>query len=552
MEASTFALSALMLAALAVMVPRVKRRLELSRAKHASLTGHSKMAKRVAGFLPGYAYDEARFFGSDGAPQEFQARRRAGFDKLVALYTERFPKSAALTAQASSGISDLQFTGSYRVPFQYSPYLRQRLKTGSFLQSSSGVTVQDLDGNGFYDLTGSYGVNLFGYDFYKECIAEGAARVADLGPVLGAYHPVLLDNVRHLQRISGLDEVSFHMSGTEAVMQAVRLARYHTRKKYLVRFCGAYHGWWEDVQPGPGNPLPPRETYTLEEMKAETLKVLRTREDIACVLVNPLQALHPNAAAPGDSSLVDSGRRAKFDRAAYTEWLKALRQVCTERGIVLIFDEIFIGFRLAPGGAQEYFGIQADMVTYGKSLGGGLPVGVVCGRRELMKRFREDRPADICFARGTFNSHPYVMGAMNVFLERLQRADVKAMYDGVDERWNQRTARFNERLAAAGVPVRVANIQSIWTVLYEQPSRYNWMLQFYLRAHGLALSWVGTGRLIFSLNYDDAAFDAVIDRFVAAAVEMQADGWWWNDPAQSNRTIRRGLLREMLRQRFSS
>ncbi|MFL6682349.1 MAG: aminotransferase class III-fold pyridoxal phosphate-dependent enzyme [Burkholderiaceae bacterium] len=552
MEPSTFAFSALVLAALAVMAPRIKRRLELSRAKHASLTGHSKMAKRVAGLLPGYAYDEARFFGSDGAPEEFQRRRRAGFDKLVALYAERFPRSAALTAQASTGISDLQFTGSYRVPFQYSPYLRKHLKTGSFLQSSSGVTVQDLDGNSFHDLTGSYGVNLFGYDFYKECIAEGAARVAALGPVLGAYHPVLLDNVRRLQRISGLDEVSFHMSGTEAVMQAVRLARYHTKKKFLVRFCGAYHGWWEDVQPGPGNPLPPRETYTLEEMKAQTLQVLRTRKDIACVLVNPLQALHPNAAAPGDSSLVDSARRAKFDRAAYTEWLKALRQVCTERGIVLIFDEIFIGFRLAPGGAQEYFGVQADMVTYGKSLGGGLPVGVVCGRRALMKRFREDRPADICFARGTFNSHPYVMGAMNVFLERLERDDVKAMYEGVDERWNARTARFNERLAAAGVPVRVANIQSIWTVLYEQPSRYNWMLQFYLRAHGLALSWVGTGRLIFSLNYGDADFDAVIDRFVAAAVQMQAEGWWWNDPAQSNRTIRRGLLREMLRQRFSS
>ena len=504
MEPSTVALSAAMLVALAVLASRAWRRLDLSRAKHASLTGHSKMAKRVAGLLPGYAYDEARFFGSDGAPDEFQGRRRAGFDKLAALYRERFPKSAALTAEASTGISDLQFTGSYRVPYQYSPFLRKHLKTGSFLQSSSGVTVQDLDGNRFYDLTGSYGVNLFGVDFYKECIAEGAARVADLGPVLGAYHPVLLDNVRRLQAVSGLDEVSFHMSGTEAVMQAVRLARYHTKKKYLVRFCGAYHGWWEDVQPGPGNPLPPRETYTLEEMKAETLKVLRTRKDIACVLVNPLQALHPNAAAPGDSSLVDSARRAKFDRVAYTEWLKQLRQVCTERGIVLIFDEIFIGFRLAPGGAQEYFGVQADMVTYGKSLGGGLPVGVVCGKRELMKRFREDRPADICFARGTFNSHPYVMGAMNVFLERLERDDVKAMYDGVDDRWNQRTARFNERLAAAGVPVRAANIQSIWTVLYDQPSRYNWMLQFYLRAHGLALSWVGTGRLIFSLNYGDA------------------------------------------------
>ena len=551
MEPTTFAFSALVLAALAVLGPRAKRRLELSRAKHASLTGHSKMAKRVAGLLPGYAYDEARFFGSDGAPAEHQRLRRAGFQKLASLYNERFPKSAALTAQASAGLSDLQFTGSYRVPYQYSPYLRQHLKTGSFLQSSSGVTVQDLDGNVFHDLTGSYGVNLFGYDFYKECIAEGATRVSSLGPVLGAYHPVLLDNVRRLQAVSGLDEVSFHMSGTEAVMQAVRLARYHTRKKYLVRFCGAYHGWWEDVQPGPGNPLPPRETYTLEEMKAQTLHVLRTRDDIACVLVNPLQALHPNAAAPGDSSLVDSGRRARFDRGAYAAWLRQLREVCTARGIVLIFDEVFIGFRLAPGGAQEYFGVQADMVTYGKSLGGGLPVGVVCGKRALMKRFREDRPADICFARGTFNSHPYVMGAMNVFLERLESSSVQAMYDGVDARWNERADRFNARMAEAGVPVRAANIQSIWTVLYEQPSRYNWMLQFYLRAHGLALSWVGTGRLIFSLNYGDDDFEAVLDRFVAAAVQMQADGWWWNDPAQSNRTIRRGLLREMLRQRFS-
>ena len=134
--------------------------------------------------------------------------------------------------------------------------------------------------------------------------------------MLGPYHPVITENVQRLCEISGLDEVSFHMSGTEAVMQAVRLARYHTRRSHLVRFAGAYHGWWGDVQPGVGNPVSPHETYTLADMSEKTLHVLRTRKDIACVLVNPLQALHPNAGAPADTSLVDSSRRAHFDKAA--------------------------------------------------------------------------------------------------------------------------------------------------------------------------------------------------------------------------------------------
>src|SRR5262249_33739272 len=190
-----------------------------------------------------------------------------------------------------------------------------------------------------------------------------------------------------------------------------------------------------------------------------------------------------------------------------------LRAVCTAKGIALIFDEIFVGFRLAPGGAQEYFGVRADLVTYGKTLGGGLPVGVLCGRKNFMRRYRPERPADICFARGTFNSHPYVMGAMQVFLEHMATPEIRLLYDGLDERWNARAARMNNRLAEAGVPVRVANLSSIWTVCYTQPSRYNWMLQYYLRAEGIALSWVGTGRMIFSFDYGDADFDAVVERF---------------------------------------
>jgi glutamate-1-semialdehyde 2,1-aminomutase len=531
--------------ALAALFIRVKARLELSMAKHRSLTGHSRMARRIASLIPFYDFDEDRFFRSDDAPQDIAARRRDGFMRLSGIYRQRFSQTIAMTAEAAVGVSDLQFTAAYRVPFQFSRVVRQYLPTGSFLASSSGVTVTDIDGNVFYDLTGSYGVNLLGHDFYKECIARGAERVRDLGPVLGAYHPAVAYNVARLREVSGLDEVSFHMSGTEAVMQAVRLARYHTNRSHLVRFCGAYHGWWGDVQPGIGNPSAADDTYTLAEMSDRTLHVLRRRRDIACVLVNPLQALHPNAAAPADSSLVDSARQAGFDRPAYTDWLKKLRQVCDERGIVLIFDEVFVGFRLAPGGAKDYFGVQPDLITYGKTLGGGLPVGVVCGRAKLMKRYRSDHPVDVCFARGTFNSHPYVMGAMWEFLHRLGSPEVQDLYQDLDRVWNSRVDHLNGRLQAADVPVRIANLSSIWTICYTRPSRYNWMLQYYLRAEGLALSWVGTGRLIFSLNFTDVEFDIVADRFATACEAMQRDGWWWTDGTSTNRSIKRRILREM-------
>jgi glutamate-1-semialdehyde 2,1-aminomutase len=530
---------------------RAQARLLLSRAKHPGLAGHPRMARRLARLVPPLSYGEAQFFDVDGAPTEVAALRRQGFGELRNQSLQRYPKTTAALQELAPAIADVDFTSRYRVPFPFSNWLRQQIPMGTLLASSEGPWLTDLDGNRSLDLTGSYGVNLLGNDFYKGCIERGARLVGDLGAVLGSLHPVVQYNVRRLREISGLDAVSFHMSGTEAVMQAVRLARYHTGRRKLVRFCGAYHGWWGDVQPGVGNPQVETDTYTLSDMNPLSLRVLDTRRDIACVLVNPLQALHPNGAAPADSALVDGARRAHFDREAYAAWLKQLRAVCTSRGIVLIMDEVMMGFRLGVGGAQAYFGVTADMVTYGKSLGGGLPVGVVCGRVGLMRRYREDRPADICFARGTFNAHPHVMGAMHEFLQHLERPEVQTLLWDANALWTNRAAALNDRLAASGLSLRVAALGSVWTFLFAKPSRYLWMLQLYLRAEGLALSWVGTGRAIFSLDYTEADYQLVADRIVAAATKMRDAGWCWAPGGpEARRVLRRGLARELLQARW--
>jgi glutamate-1-semialdehyde 2,1-aminomutase len=541
---------ALMIPAVGILTPTLRRRLQLSRAKHPSLRGHSRWSRRIARLIRFFEYDQDTFLVSDGAPESIARQRRAGVEALRRQARESSPATLRMNEALQGDVSDVRFTSAYRVPFPYRNQIPQELRYGSIVDETRGVQVKDIDGNWHYDLSGSYGVNVFGYDFYKECIAKGSAKVERLGPVLGPYHPLIHANVERLKALSGLDEVSFHMSGTEAVMQAVRLARYHTRRTHLVRFCGAYHGWWDGVQPGVGNSRKVDDVYTLADLSDRSLRVLETRDDIACVLINPLQAFHPNADAPGDGALVASDRRVDFDRERYSRWLAQIRAVCQRRKIVLIFDEVFTGFRLGYSGAQEYFGIQADMVTYGKTLGGGLPVGVLCGRRDLMKRFRDDAPADISFARGTFNSHPYVLGAMNEFLERLESPEMQARYRDLDAVWNARVAQLNHRLADLELPVRVANMQTIMTVLYETPSRYNWMFQFYLRAEGLELSWIGSGRFIMSLDYSEDDFREVAERFTRAAVRMQRDQWWWHPPGLTNAAIKRMMTKDMLMARF--
>ncbi len=139
---------------------------------------------------------------------------------------------------------------------------------------------------------------------------------------------------------------------------------------------------------------------------------------------------------------------------------------------------------------------------------------------------------------------------MHEFLERIETPAIQSLYRDVESVWDERVARLNQRLSEQELPVRVANMHTVVTVLYDIPSRYNWMLQFYLRVEGLELAWVGSGRMIFSFAFTEAEFDDVAERFVRGVQHMQADAWWWRHPDLTNKVIKRQILKDTIRARF--
>jgi glutamate-1-semialdehyde 2,1-aminomutase len=508
------------------------------------------LSRRLSRWVKTRSYSDEEFFSADGAAEPCIARRKSAIQRLSRYFQEQHPQSIAWSDTIRESFSDLRFTDANRVPPPFVRFMRERFNLCSVVTASDGPHLLDLDGRWTLDVSGSYGVNVAGLARYKEWIARGLERVQALGPVLGPLHPVVAENIALLRTISNLDEVSFHMSGTEAVMAAVRLARFNTRRTLIVCFSGAYHGWWDGVQPGLGSERALDDCLTLKDLHPASLAVIRRRaREIAGVLVNPVQSFHPNAPPPNDAVLLTSGvRKTGQPGEQYARWLRQLRALCDACGIPLIFDEVYTGFRLAPGGAQAYFGVQADMVVYGKTVAGGMPIGVVCGRRALMRRFDPDRPLRIAYVIGTFSAHPVVMGAMNEFLRWVIQPETARQY----EEMNQRCARWvratNQQLADASLPVRVVHLATVWTVLFTEPARYNWLLQYYLRAEGVTLSWVGTGRCLSSMDFTEKDYEALQVTLLDAARKMKADGWWLDATEHPERetTMRARLVREVL------
>lgn len=508
------------------------------------------LARRLSKWVKSHDYADEEFLRADGAGEPWIELRQKAIDRLAMFFQTQYATSIAWGNAVRDSFSDLRFTDANRVPFPFMRVMRDKFNLCSVVTASHGPKLRDLDGHWTLDVGGSYGVNVAGFERYKEWMQQGWEQVQDLGPVLGPLHPVVADNIALLKSVSHMDEVSFHMSGTEAVMAAVRLARFNTRRKLIVCFSGAYHGWWDGVQPGLGSERSLDDCLTLKDLHPASLAVIRRRaQEIAGVLVNPVQSFHPNAPPPSDAILLTSSMRQTQDSTSqYAQWLRQLREVCSACDIPLIFDEVYTGFRLAPGGAQEYFGVPADMVVYGKTVAGGMPIGVVCGKKALMQRFDATHPMRIAYVIGTFSAHPVVMGTMNAFLRWVVQPAAAQLYDEAQQRCAHWVHATNQQLVALALPLRVVHLATIWTVLFKEPSRYNWLLQYYLRAEGVTLSWVGTGRCLSSMDFTADDYQELQLKLLNAAQKMQGDGWWLNAEEHPGRdkSMRARLMWEML------
>ncbi|GGF89962.1 hypothetical protein GCM10010912_38930 [Paenibacillus albidus] len=334
-------------------------------------------------------------------------------------------------------------------------------------ERSSGARMWDVDGNEYIDLTMGFGVNLFGHnpDFILDELENSVTPVL---PPLGPMSDVAGEVASLICELTGVERVAFYNSGTEAVMVALRLARATTRRNKVVIFSGSYHGTFDGVL-GVANPdsdtlstLPMapgiapnfvNDIMILNYNNPEALVIIREyAHELAAVLVEPVQSRRPDL------------QPEKF--------LKELRGITKQSGSALIFDEVITGFRIGLGGAQEYFKVDADLVVYGKVVGGGMPIGIVCGKAEFMNsvdggtwRFGDSsyplQTATKTFVGGTFCTHPITMRVAAKVLRHLQSSGTQLFKD-LNAKTNDLVNELNVYFKTSGVPIHMVNFGSLF------------------------------------------------------------------------------------------
>ncbi|PHV12095.1 hybrid non-ribosomal peptide synthetase/type I polyketide synthase [Chitinimonas sp. BJB300] len=435
------------------------------------------------------------------------AKQQAHLAAFTESYVARTSTSKRLADERRLRLADVRASAGFR------PSLKEIIYPISG-ERAAGANLWDVDGNQYVDLSMDFGVNLFGHG--APFLTDAIKRQADLGLALGTRSPLAADVAQMLCEMTGMDRVLFCQSGSESVMTALRLARLVRERAKVAVFRKSYHGhfdgvlgdralvgeWAEPVTPG----ILPNfvsDLLVLDYDSDAALNAIEAHADtLAAVLVEPVQ-----------SRALDVQPR---------EFLLRLRELTARHGILLIFDEMITGFRSAPGGAQQVFGVEADLVTYGKTLGGGVPMAALAARGRLLDgidggvwRFGDNSAPDASttFFAGTFNNHPLGFALSHAVLSELKLRG-PAFQDNLNARTENLTDRLNARFAAEAVPLSMIRFGSVFRFKHAG----NLDLFYYHLLHRGLFVWEGRNCFLCDAHGDteiDAIVEGVMDSVAA-------------------------------------
>ncbi|MEO5881734.1 MAG: amino acid adenylation domain-containing protein [Caldimonas sp.] len=443
--------------------------------------------------------------------------QQAYLDALIARINSRTPKSKALTQQHRPHLADPRTVQGFRQQWKEMvyPIVADRAK---------GSKIWDVDGNEYIDLVNGYGVNFFGHspDFIVDAVREQLDQTIAIGP-----QTQLAGEVASLVcEMTGMERAAFCNTGSEAVLAAIRVARTVTGRTKLAVFAGHYHGIFDEVLvKGMGTgaerravPIAPgipaskvADVIVLEYGNPDSLEVIRRcADELALVLVEPVRSRN-----------LDLQPR---------QFLHDLRKLTLDHAVPLLFDEMVTGFRSHPGGAQAVFGVRADLATYGKVIGGEIPIGILTGSKEYLNAldggnwsFGDDSApeADMTWFAGTFVRHPLALAAARAVLLRL-KAQGPALQEGLNRRTSEFVDDLNRHLRATHAPIHIEHFSSAFIITFTAFQAYSPLLFYALQSRGI---YTYEGRPAFmTLAHSDEDLAKIADEIKAAVADLQDVG----------------------------
>jgi len=447
--------------------------------------------------------------------QGLSDKQQTFLTRLTVRYNNKTQSSKDYTQKHREYMSDPRVVSGFRP-------LTKEIVYPIVVNRSKGSRVWDIDGNEYIDALNGFGSNFLGYqvDVLKKAVLQQVENGYEIGP----QHELAGDVCRMIAQLTSFDRAAVCNTGSEAVLGAMRIARTVTGRTLIVAFAGSYHGINDEVivrgtkklktvPAAPGiMPEVVQNMLILDYGTEDSLRIIRERaHELAAVMVEPVQS-----------------RRPDFQPV---EFLKKVREITQESDTCLIFDEVISGFRMHPGGAQAMFGIKADLGTYGKVIGGGMPIGAIAGIKKYMDALdggfwqygdNSQPEAGVTYFAGTFVRHPLALAAGKASLEYMIEKG-PSLQAGLNVMTKYLAAEMNAICEQEGLPFYIPSFGSLWKIKFKDELPYGELLFTLMREKGIHIWDLFPCFLTESHTKQDV--DTIIAKFRESVYELIESGF---------------------------